>query len=151
MTAPYVKNSDTSIAAAASLPEPALARLEAQVFAVVQKWKAHGVTDDELEIETGLSHQTVSARRRGLVQKGRIVDSGLRRQTRSGRKASVWIPGRGAVEAGTAIGRVPRPSNEVLRWGAQEIRAILSQGQLFHRGRGELETIARWLEQIARE
>src|SRR5580658_1247613 len=88
MTAPFVKGSDTSREAAQSLPEPALARLEAVVFASIVSFGGFGCTDDELERLTELSHQTVSARRRGLVQKGRIVDSGLRRQTRSGRKAT---------------------------------------------------------------
>lgn len=38
-----------------------------------------------------LSHQTASARVRGLVLRGRVKDSGKRRDTRSGRKATVWI------------------------------------------------------------
>lgn len=47
-------------------------------------------TCDEVEIVTGLSHQTASARVRELQLKDRIVDSGQRRKTRSGRAAIVW-------------------------------------------------------------
>ena len=50
-----------------------------------------GFTDDELEVRLALLHQTASARRRALVQKGLIVDSGETRPTRSGRKATVWV------------------------------------------------------------
>ncbi len=49
-----------------------------------------GSTCDELEQTLGLSHQTVSARLRGLAQAGLIVDGGGRRPTRSNRKAIVW-------------------------------------------------------------
>jgi hypothetical protein len=145
MTAPFVKGSDTSREAAQSLPEPALARLESQVFLMICKWGPHGATDDELERETGLSHQTVSARRRGLVQKGRVVDSGLRRLTRSGRKATVWIPGRGVVKAGVSIDRMARPSSEVLLAAAD---AIVDERSLF--SNPALLEVARWLRHIAR-
>jgi hypothetical protein len=146
MTAPYAKNSETSREAAESLPEPALARLEATVLRSISASGDFGRTDDELERITMLTHQTVSARRRGLVQKGRVVDSGTQRATRSGRKATVWIVGSGVVEQGTTLDRAARPTNETLRWGAQEIRALM-QGRLFAR---ELEAIARWLEHISR-
>lgn len=49
-----------------------------------------GATDEEVEIALGLKHQTASARRRELVQAGRVVDSGSRRPTTSGRQAIVW-------------------------------------------------------------
>jgi|HubBroStandDraft_1064217.scaffolds.fasta_scaffold281960_2 hypothetical protein len=145
MTAPFVKGSDTSREAAQSLPEPALARLEAVVFASIVSFGGFGCTDDELERLTELSHQTVSARRRGLVQKGRIVDSGLRRQTRSGRKATVWIPGRGVVKAGVSIDRMARPSSEVLLAAAD---AIVDERSLF--SNPALSEVARWLRHIAR-
>lgn len=50
-----------------------------------------GCTDDEIEIITGLSHQTASARRRELVLSGEIVPNGDRRKTRSGRTAVVHV------------------------------------------------------------
>ena len=87
--APYVKGSDTSQAAAVSVA-PHLPRLEAVVLLSVAK--SGGRTSDEVEVETGLPHQTVSARIRGLVQRGLLADSGARRPTRSGRGAAVWVP-----------------------------------------------------------
>lgn len=88
--APYVVGSDTSYAAAASVLDK-LNRLERIVFDKINDAGSHGCTDDELEGMTGLSHQTVSARRRTLVLKELIVDSGKRRLTSSGRKAAVWV------------------------------------------------------------
>lgn len=51
---------------------------------------AGGATCDEVEVGTGMSHQTASARIRELRQLGSVRDSGQRRPTRSGRKAIVW-------------------------------------------------------------
>lgn len=47
-------------------------------------------TDDALEIRLDMRHQTCSARRRGLVRKGLVRDTGERCATRTGRKAAVW-------------------------------------------------------------
>lgn len=55
----------------------------------------HGRTDDEMEVETGMSHQTISAARNRLVAHGWLMprhDDGAKvtRPTRSGRPATVW-------------------------------------------------------------
>ena len=84
---PYERDSDTSAAAAATINGDRLARLEARVFEVLAR---RPQTCDAVELTTGLSHQTVSARIRGLVQRHRIIDSGRRDRTRSGRLATVW-------------------------------------------------------------
>ena len=47
-------------------------------------------TDDELEMITGMSHQSLSACRRGLVKDGLVEATGKKRKTRSGRAAQVW-------------------------------------------------------------
>lgn len=86
---PAVASSDTSVAAATSMI-PDLARLEGIVLACIVT-SPTGLTDDELEVHTKLSHQTVSARRRTLVLKGLVEDSGERRSNRSGRKATIWV------------------------------------------------------------
>ena len=52
--------------------------------------RGNGWTDDELEKVTKRSHQTVSARRRGLEKKGVIYATGEKRKTRSGRSAMVY-------------------------------------------------------------
>ena len=86
-TAPFVRESDTSEQAALSV-QPHLPRLERVVLTAIAD--GGGRTSDEVEQATGLAHQTVSARIRGLVQRGLLADSGERRVTRSGRKAAVW-------------------------------------------------------------
>lgn len=84
---PYEATSTTSAAAAASIEDRDLARLEALVYQTI----AHAPrTCDAVEVETGLSHQTASARIRGLVLRDRIIDSGERAKTRSGRSAVIW-------------------------------------------------------------
>lgn len=49
----------------------------------------HGLTCDEVEVVTGLSHQSASPRVNELVNKGLIVGNG-HRTTRHGRSAVVW-------------------------------------------------------------
>lgn len=84
---PYAVGSATSAAAAGSIDESELARLEALVLAEIAR---RPQTCDAVEQVTGLSHQTTSARIRGLVLRDRITDSGERALTRSGRRAIVW-------------------------------------------------------------
>ena len=50
----------------------------------------NGLTCDQVEELTNMRHQTASARIRELFVMGKIVDSGERRVTRSGRNAVVW-------------------------------------------------------------
>jgi hypothetical protein len=50
-----------------------------------------GFTDAQLEFRLNKSHQTVSSARNWLVEAGWVVDSGMRRKTLSGRKATVWM------------------------------------------------------------
>lgn len=94
MTLPYVKNSPTSKAAAVSM-EPYAASDKEWIYQTIKWWTGNldelGITCDKLEEETGLIHQTASARVRGLAKAGRIKDSGMTRPTRSGRKAVVWV------------------------------------------------------------
>ena len=49
-----------------------------------------GTTCDRLEVLLGMSHQTTSARINDLARAGRIVDSGRREKTRTGRNAICW-------------------------------------------------------------
>ena len=90
-TAYFAAGSDTSHAAAASI-EPHLDRLERNVLNILRAFDPHGLTCDELEERTGLLHTTASARLHSLHRKkGMIRDSGIRRKTRSGRSAVVWL------------------------------------------------------------
>ena len=81
---------DTSAAAYESLTEPTLANLKKRVYDYIASRPQGEATCDEVEIGTGLSHQTASARVRDLVKAGLIVDTGARRPTRSGRGARVY-------------------------------------------------------------
>lgn len=88
--APYVAHSDTSRAAAAFIA-PDTNRLRSLVLAEIRQHPLTGRTCDEVEAQTGLSHQTASARIRELSQRGDIVATGARRPTRSGRMAAVYV------------------------------------------------------------
>ncbi|QDP65621.1 MAG: hypothetical protein GOVbin1454_15 [Prokaryotic dsDNA virus sp.] len=87
---PYVRGSDTSKEAADSMRKiaPSIEREVLGHFLV--DYNRSGFTDDELEDLMGKSHQTVSARRRGLETKGVIEKTGMKRKTRSGRNANVY-------------------------------------------------------------
>lgn len=70
------------------------ATLRRQIFELIQAAGAAGRTCDEVERLLGLPHQTASARITELGPNPNmlnlIVDSGLRRKTRSGRLAVAW-------------------------------------------------------------
>ena len=86
--APFVAGSETSEEAAKSIKPSSL---RSKVASMLRLRGLFGSTDDELEVSLGLRHQTVSARRRELGLLGKAKDSGVKRVTRSGRKATVWI------------------------------------------------------------
>jgi hypothetical protein len=86
---PHV-NTDTSIAAANAIAEDA-GTIRAKVLICIQRAGARGRTDDEIEVALRMRHQTVSARRRELFLMGSIHETELRRATRSGRNAIVWV------------------------------------------------------------
>lgn len=64
------------------------------ILARLRKYRT-GTTCDKLEQVLNMSHQTTSARINDLVRMGKIVDSGRRAKTRTGRLAICWK----AVEA----------------------------------------------------
>ena len=86
----HVAGSDTSEAAADSMIGPAV-RKRLQAYEAIAEAGKDGLTCDELEHVTSMSHQTASARIRELAMARRVADSGRRRNTRSGRKAVVWV------------------------------------------------------------
>ena len=87
---PGWSNPTTSKDAAKSM-EPKAAALRLRMLAEIQVRGTFGGTCDELEQAMSLSHQTASARLRELALAGKIVDSGDKRKTRSGRAAIAWI------------------------------------------------------------
>lgn len=83
-------NVDTSRSAAASI-QGVLSSLQAKVLGWIRSRESDGATCDEIEAELNMKHQTASARIRELVLKDRVCDSGMRRKTRSKRKAVVYV------------------------------------------------------------
>ena len=75
----------------------AAGHLQLIVLEAIRAAGADGMTDDEIEVKTGLRHQTASARRRELYLKGYIryrrgaTGEKTRRKTRSGRSAFVFV------------------------------------------------------------
>ena len=87
---PFVRGSDTS-AAAARLVARDVQTMKETIAAFIKNKNWFGATCDEVERALKMSHQTASARIRGLFKNGRLKDSGQRRMTRSKRKATVWV------------------------------------------------------------
>jgi DNA-binding transcriptional ArsR family regulator len=83
----YHRGADTSRAANPSAAEKRVQRL--RVYAGIRQAYG-GATCDELEVALDMRHQTASARITELRKDGLIVDTGLRRATRSGRSARVY-------------------------------------------------------------
>lgn len=81
---------DTSKAAAQSVRKTAPA-MRAKVLAYIKSQGGNGSTTDQAEVALGMSHQTCSARVHELAKLGAIEDSGVRRKTRSGRTARVYV------------------------------------------------------------
>jgi hypothetical protein len=86
--APAQQHSRTSMAAADSLDEDTLNRLQRQVLAVIAAASA-GLTDEEIQLHTGMNPSTQRPRRIELERRGFITQAGTRK-TSSGRNAVVW-------------------------------------------------------------
>lgn len=87
---PYQRGSDTSKAAAESMEEVAPAILT-QVLLFIKRSGKHGANYDEIVVALNRDKPTISARCNELKRLGKIVDSGKRRMTRSGRPAAVYL------------------------------------------------------------
>lgn len=68
---------------------PAKRRLD--VFACIEFAQHRGCTSDEIEYKLWLSHGTVSARLHELERSGKIKRTSVKRMTRWGGKASVYV------------------------------------------------------------
>lgn len=86
---PFVRDSDTSKAAAESMKKSAHT-LRAQVLDLIRKAGVAGMTCDEAEAILNLKHQTCSARFAELKKSRLIIHDGTKRPTRSGRAAKAW-------------------------------------------------------------
>lgn len=86
---PYAKNSDTSRAAADSVRQ-CRGEMERKVYGAFVAAGARGLTTDEAEVVTGMSHQSCSARVNALADRDLLVLTDERRPTRSKRMAGVY-------------------------------------------------------------
>jgi hypothetical protein len=80
----------TTFAAARAITSRA-ATLRARVFVFILEQGERGATLEEIEQGMGMPGNTVRPRRVELEEKGWVKDSGMTRETRSGRKAIVWV------------------------------------------------------------
>ena len=88
--APYQAHSETSKAAAKEIT-PHINRCHRLILDYLKRVGIAGATDQELEDATGMGGSTVRPRRIELVKKELVEDSGRTRETRAGRKATVWV------------------------------------------------------------
>lgn len=86
---PAQRHSETSVAAALAI-EPAAGTLRAEVLACLRRCGPQGATDEEMQWDMRMGPNTQRPRRVELVDRGLVVDSGLRRRTAAGRRAVVW-------------------------------------------------------------
>lgn len=88
---PPHNETDTSFLAAVGIVD-AVNTYQQKVLEVIQDAGVEGVTDVEIELILDLNPQTLRPRRRELVLKGLVRDSGRRRRNpTTGRRAIVWI------------------------------------------------------------
>ena len=71
--------------------EHVIPSLRERLLQVIKAAGETGLTTDEAEMISTRPHQTVSPRINELARLGVIKDSGIRRTTRSGRKAVVYV------------------------------------------------------------
>ena len=88
--------------------------LRRRVETAVQAAGPDGLTCDDLEAQLAMRHQTCSPRVYELVAQGRLLDSGFRRRTRTGRTAIVWI-------VPSCVGQRPDPDVEAAAVVQQEM------------------------------
>jgi hypothetical protein len=88
-SAPSVRGSATSQAAAASLTPATLNAMQRQLLAFLVDSGATGATDEEMQRGLGMNPSTQRPRRGELADAGLIVKAGVRK-TASGRNADVW-------------------------------------------------------------
>jgi len=87
---PYQPHSDTSIASAVALL-PNAGTLRRRVYDYLLGCGKYGATDEEMQWNLQMDASTQRPRRIELVARHWVEDSGVRRKTRKGRKATVWV------------------------------------------------------------
>ncbi len=86
----FQAHSNTSKDAAAKI-ETKARTLRGTVYSFLKISNLYGATDEELQTVLGMNPNTERPRRIELVELGLVKDSGRKRDTKSGRKAVVWV------------------------------------------------------------
>lgn len=68
-----------------------LSRMQTKMLKLIRRAGKRGRTDDELQVVMRLGSQTQTPRRRELVLRNRIKDSGYKRRTRKDCLATIWV------------------------------------------------------------
>lgn len=90
-TTPTNRESQTSVASRDKLDRSGRARrYKAMIFDHICLYGHHGATCDEIEQRLNIIHQTASCYIRVLAMEGQIEASGQTRESRFGRKVTVW-------------------------------------------------------------
>jgi hypothetical protein len=87
---PHQVESDTSAAAAHNILD-SVKGMQLQVYDFISFCGKKGATDVEIQLALSMSVSAQVPRRRELVLKGLVIDSGQRRKNPSGCKAVVWV------------------------------------------------------------
>lgn len=145
---------ETSVLAAEEA-KPTAGTQRSRLYRLLKRRGRYGATDDELEVLSGLSHHTVSPRRRELVLKGLVRDSGHRRPTRRGREAIVWELGVDLSpneDGGSPMLQVPNKHEVKLALEDLRTMAVVTKAEGFRaKHPRELAMVGRWLRAIAGE
>jgi len=88
-TYPFIKHRETSKEAAESITDEAATTWRERVYSVIKS--TGGATDEEIQTALAMNPSTQRPRRVELLYGDRIKDSGEKRNTKSGRKATVWV------------------------------------------------------------
>lgn len=89
MSAPYIRGSETSKAAAENLVRPGTKR--AAVLRFIESRGRDGATDDEIQVGLGMNPSTERPRRIELFQARLICKGIFQRQTRAGLWADAYL------------------------------------------------------------
>lgn len=90
ITRHYHRGNPESVAAHAETPAEARRKQGLRVYDYILSRGLEGDTSDEAEVALGLSHQACSARFTEC-KRGKLIQPGQRRRTRSGRWARAWV------------------------------------------------------------
>ncbi len=95
--------------------------MEEAVFACIQRAKGAGITDHEAAAELNVHVRSITPRRRRLVQKGRVRDSGLVRLGPFDKMNITWITGSQEWTPGSSNSKCARPTSKEMLAAVAEI------------------------------